>query len=486
MAQTSFYAYMLAFFAGVLTYSLYDFRFDFFACGSVFIILIAWLLHKKILLVVCGIALAFIVGAFRTDLANHGSHPLDNKIGEKVVLTGLICAEPTRRDTSLSFCFKTNTTEDLLLVTAPRYPEYGYGDELILSGKLELPEIIESDDGSPPFDYPAYLAKDGIRYLMVRPSITKTGNNKGSILIKALLSLKSKFTQTMQELFSEPESSLLAGVLLGEKSGLSEELTLQFRNAGLVHILVLSGSNVTVVAEGLMKIFSALPAYLSRSLGALSIILFALMTGASATTVRATVMALIVILVKSSARRYDVTRSLILAAFLMTLQNPRILVFDTSFQLSFTATLALIYVAPIVHEKLSWVTERFKLREMLAMTIGTQILTTPLILHMSGNLSVVSLPPNLLVLPFVPLSMLGGFIAVSIGLVSHVAALPFAWATSFVLSYIVQVTAFFGGLPFAAIHMRMSAFALMVSYVLITWYLIIYWRRKNSSQQSPN
>ncbi len=249
---------------------------------------------------------------------------------------------------------------------------------------------------------------------------------------------------------------------------------------------MLSGSNVTVVAEGLMKAFAFMPAALSRVFGAGSIVLFALMTGASATTVRATIMALIVILAKSSARRYDVTRALVLAAFGMTLENPSILAFDASFQLSFLATLALIYVAPIVQEKLSWVTDRCKLREMLATTIGTQILTTPLILHMAGKLSIVSLPPNLLVLPFVPLSMLGGFVAVMVGFVSQTLALPFAWATSLILSYIIEVTAFFGGLPFAAIEMRMSAFALTVSYGAIVWYLITYWRRKNSLKQSPN
>ncbi|HEY0907828.1 MAG TPA: ComEC/Rec2 family competence protein [Candidatus Paceibacterota bacterium] len=433
-----------------------------------------------------GCVFVFTMADSKFGILDDGVHPLDQLVGTKVSVTGIVCAEPEARDASLKFCFESERGGKRILVTAARYPEYSYGDELILSGKLEFPEIIESEDGSPPFDYPRYLAKDGIRYLMSRPTVEDTGENKGNRLIVMLFALKSAFTGLMQDLFPEPESSLLAGILLGEKSGLSPELTDQFRNAGLVHILVLSGSNVTVVAEGLMKTFAFLPAALSRIFGAGSIILFALMTGASATTVRATIMALIVILAKSSARRYDVTRALVLAAFGMTLENPQILAFDASFQLSFLATLALIYVAPIVEEKLSWVTDRFKLREMLATTIGTQILTTPLILHMSGNLSIVSLPPNLLVLPLVPLSMLGGFVAVMVGFVSETLALPFAWGTSLVLSYIIKVTVFFGGLPFAAVEMRMSASALTISYTAIVWYLVIYWRRRNSLPQSPN
>jgi competence protein ComEC len=419
-------------------------------------------------------------------LENISPHSFDVFVGKEQTFKGTVCAEPEARDTALKFCFAPYETPDRIHVSTSRYPEYSYGDELLVSGKIEFPENFTSYDGGPEFDYIAYLNKDGIRYLLNRPKVKSTGINKGNQIKITLFKLKSVFIKTMLDLFPEPESSLLAGVLIGEKSGLSKELTDQFRNAGLVHILVLSGSNVTVVAEGLMKLFSFLPIFLSRVFGAVSIILFALMTGASATTVRATVMALIVLLVKSSARRYDVTRALIIAAFFMTLENPHILAFDSSFQLSFLATLALIYVAPVVSEKLLFITNRFKLREMIATTIGTQILTTPLILHMSGQLSVVSLAPNLLVLPLVPLAMLGGFISVVIGFISHIVALPFAGLTSIVLAYIIKVTAFFGGLPFASIYIKMSALALIFSYICIVWYLIRFWRQKNSSQQSAN
>jgi competence protein ComEC len=419
-------------------------------------------------------------------LGNISLHAFDAHVGKVHVFKGVVCAEPETRDTSLKFCFAPYDTSDRILVSASRYPEYSYGDELVLSGKIELPENFTSYDGGPEFDYVAYLNKDGIRYILKRPNIKSTGVNKGNKIKSVLFKLKSAFTKTMQDLFPEPESSLLAGVLIGEKSGLSKELTDQFRNAGLVHILVLSGSNVTVVAEGLMKLFSFLPPLLSRVLGASSIILFALMTGASATTVRATVMALIVLLLKSSARRYDVTRALIIAAFFMTLENPHILAFDASFQLSFLATLALIYMAPVVSDKIQFITNRFKLREMIATTIGTQILTTPLILHMSGQLSIISLAPNLLVLPLVPLAMLGGFVSVVVGFISHILALPLAAVTSVVLTYIIQVTAFFGGLPFASVHIKMSAFALIFSYVCMVLYLIRFWRQKNSSERSAS
>ena len=93
-----------------------------------------------------------------------------------------------------------------------------------------------------------------------------------------------------------------------------------------------------------MVAFSFLPKFGSMSFGVLGIILFAVMTGGSATVIRASAMALLVVLAKATRRQYDITRALIIVGLFMIIQNPKILVFDSSFQLSFLATLALIFV----------------------------------------------------------------------------------------------------------------------------------------------
>src|SRR5690606_38185089 len=133
--------------------------------------------------------------------------------------------------------------------------------------------------------------------------------------------------------------------------------------------------------ENLVKAFSFLPRSLGLASGAGSIVLFAIMTGASATTIRASIMALVVILARGAGRRYDVTRALTFAAVLMVAENPRILAFDIGFQLSFLATLALIFVSPLVSDRLSFVSERFQLREILSTSISTQLFTAPFILY---------------------------------------------------------------------------------------------------------
>lgn len=173
--------------------------------------------------------------------------------------------------------------------------------------------------------------------------------------------------------------------------------------------MVLSGYNVTIISEFIMGMLSFLPKMIGTSLGALSIILFAIMVGGSATIIRASIMALLVLLARVTGRVSDMTRALFLAGFVMVLHNPQIVVFDPSFQLSFMATLGLISLSPKLNSIFKFVPTKFYLRETVSATISTQIFVLPLLLYMMGELSLVAVFVNLLVLMFIPLTMLFGF-----------------------------------------------------------------------------
>ncbi len=441
--------------------------------------------RDMLFLYILGSIIFFLIGGVRMHVALMGDHALDPYVGEKVELSGFVCAEPQQKDITQNICFKSEA-EDRMLITSQKYPAYSYGEEIFVSGILMLPKNFETYPGGPEFDYVSYLAKDGIRYVMMRPQIESRGMDGGNFIIRALLSIKSAFVRRIELLYSEPESSLLGGILLGDRQSISKDITEEFKSAGLIHILVLSGYNVTIVAESLMRAFSFLPTVFGRSFGAISIVLFALMTGASATTVRASIMALIVILSKSVSRRYDAARALTLAAFCMVLENPRILVFDVSFELSFLATLALIYVSPLVTERLGFVTERWNFREVLSTTIATQVFVAPFLLYSMGQLSVISLISNLFVLPAIPSVMMLGFVSVSLSFVSTFIAMLPAWTTTFILTYVLEAASFFGNMPFAAIQIKASAFTLAFIYILYAILLIFAWRRRNYSPHSPN
>jgi competence protein ComEC len=180
-------------------------------------------------------------------------------------------------------------------------------------------------------------------------------------------------------------------------------------------------------------------------------------------------MSLIVILANITHRNYKIGRALVVAGILMIIHNPKILVFDISFQLSFLSTVAIIYVSPIVKERLGFITEKFKLRETVAGTISAQLLVLPLILYKIGMLSFVALPANVLVVTVISFLMFVGFFTGLSGFIGMAVSLPFAWISWFVLTYILKVSDFFADLPFSS--MSVSVFPV---YLLILLYICIF------------
>lgn len=435
---------------------------------------------------ICGCVTAFILGFLRMESVRAGGHALDQSVGRRIALAGVVCDEPQARETSQGLCFQPDGLTDRIIVSAGKRPAYAYGDYLRIEGRLELPKNFQAYEGGPEFDYVSYLGKDGIRYSMSRPSIGKLGSGRGSRLVAVLIYIKTAFMDRVRSLIPEPQSSLVGGLLLGEKGTLPKEVGDDFKRSGLTHILVLSGSNVTVVAESLLRVFAVLPRSVGRLFGAGSIVLFALMTGASATTVRATLMALVGLLAGAVGRRYDVTRALTAAAVGMVLQNPRILAFDISFQLSFLATLAVIYVSPLVKERIGWVPEKLGLREVVAMTTSVQLFTFPFIFYKMGEISVIALLPNLLVLPIVSYAMLGGFVAGGLafipGPMGALVAWPAALATRLMLSYMLAVTHFFSSFPLATIRATLGAPFALLSYAA---FAALIWRLRRIRSTSP-
>ena len=134
---------------------------------------------------------------------------------------------------------------------------------------------------------------------MFWPKAELVSSGGGGVVKRALFSLKGWLIGNISATIPEPDSSLLGGLLFGAKRSLGAEWLDQFRKAGIIHIVVLSGYNITIVANSVTSFFSFLPRVVGSAFGAVSIILFAIMTGGSATVVRSSIMALLVVLAKS-------------------------------------------------------------------------------------------------------------------------------------------------------------------------------------------
>lgn len=489
-----FLFFCLAFIVGVFIQSLLSFPRQFWLGILILGIMLAaiwW--GRQLKIVVAGFCLVLLVGgAWRYSLISTA----DNLVKQfndkgKISLTGIVAEEPDVRSDNVKYAIRVESIKSFdygfvsgqevkadgkILIVAKKYPLYQYGDKIELTGKLVTPQSSED------FDYQKYLAKDDIFSLVYFPDIKILASDQGNWLMGKLLFIKNKFKDAIGQILIEPQGAFLAGLLLGEKRGLPAELTAAFSRTGTTHIIALSGYNITIIAVALMGLFNffMVRRQVSFGLSVGVIILFVLMTGAAASVVRAAVMGILVLLAQQVGRLYQIRNALVLAGVIMVYLNPRVLVWDLGFQLSFAATLGLVYVSPILQSWFIGEKEReegnkkiLSLKEILIATLSAQIAVLPLLVINFGQLSLIAPLVNILVLPVIPLTMLAGFISVLAGLLFLPLGQILGWLAWLFLTYEIKIIELLAKIPLAAVNFKWSWLGGGIYYVIL---LCLIWR----------
>lgn len=403
----------------------------------------------------------------------YGVTPLfESALGTQVRYEGIVKKEPDIR-ANVQHLY-VSVRDELLLVTADRYTEISYGDQVSLKGKLELPAPFETDLGRT-FNYPGYLEARGVRYVVSFAQVQVQKQHQGNWFLEKLFYFKHVFMMRIEAIIPHPHVGLGEGLLLGVQQALGTNFETAFRATGIMHIVVLSGYNIMLVVTFVMYLLALfLPNRLQLFFGAFAIVLFALMVGLGATVVRASAMALLLLFSKATGRTYAVMRALMLTGCAMLILNPYLLVFDVGFQLSFIATVGLILIAPLLEKYFHFMPTQLGLREFLTATVSVQIFVTPILLYQMGQFSVVAIIVNLLVLPMVPIAMFLTFVTGIIGFISTTLALPFGYLAYLSLAYILSLAELFSKLPFASF--TIPAFPFYIVALVYVFYAWVLWR----------
>lgn len=349
------------------------------------------------------------------------------------------------------------------------------GDITTIKGTTSKIEAFETENGTL-FDYPRYLWKDAIAYRVNGKDVEITGTTTSVFLKfkKYLQASHQTLVQTIKQTVSWKSSPILSGILIGDGTLLSDETNDRFRRLGLSHILVLSGSNMVIIASVLYLIFRRTSLAI-RSYGTiLSLVVFLFLAGIAPPALRAVVMVSLFLIIKNTGRIGNESRVLVIAGLFMTLLNPRILLYDVSFQLSFIATAGLIYISPLI---LSVLPKLLPLRGVLAETLGAQIAVTPIILMLSASFSPYSLPLNMIVVPVVPLIMLFGGIGMLTLPIAPSIAIAASWPADFLIKAMLRLAEFADTLPRSTIMIGApSAITTDIIYIALCAFLAILWR----------
>lgn len=405
-----------------------------------------------------------------------------------VNIKGVVIDEPDIRDRFINLRVAVESielpngdvqdVEGLLLVQAFRYPEIEYGDVLSINGRLATPP----SDGD--FNYQTYLARQGIHSIITFPDIIVQAQNQANPVRAQILRFKSRAQQAINQSIVDPQAALLVGILLGNDNGLPEKLEEDFRQTGMTHIIAISGFNISIIIWVLLAIARPFLSLRGTAVFAMiGITFYTILVGADPPVVRAAIMGGFYLLASYWLGRPSFAiASLLWAAFFLTLHNPLIL-WDVGFQLSFSATLSLmLFSGPLT----KWVDKRLRVlvdrdlaekvmgivSESVLVTIAAQLLTLPLMMAHFGQLSLISLLANALILPAQPGVMLWGGLTAVAGMIFPPLGVAFGWVAWLFLSYTLGFVRLLAAVPGASIPVNLPWTSVTFIYLLIA---IAYW-----------
>ena len=380
--------------------------------------------------------------------------------------------------------------EGTALVTAGRGVEVGerrdpppirYGDRLRLEGPLTAPPHLDD------FDYPAYLARQGIGSVMSFPSVSILDEGDGGRLLSVLFTVRRSLHASLSMTTPEPEASLGQALLLGMRNTIPDEVLNDFRETGTSHLLAISGLHIGVLMALALPLSARIfgrrrNLYLIVPLVAMW--LYAVLAGLSPSVVRASIMGTVYLAALALGRPKSILPALGLAATVMVAISPNIL-WSVSFQLSFAAMAGIATLADpmsrklqdlfgVLHEEGS--SSRLPVRALTG-AVGTSaaaiLATLPLTAIYFQQVSFVGLPTTLVTLPMLPFALVFHALAAVLGLVFDPLGTAFGWIAWGATTYIVQVVHLAAKLPVASFETGRIAPALVLGYygVGVAWFV---------------
>lgn len=372
---------------------------------------------------------------------------------------------------------------NILLTVRDKKADLRYGDRVRFIAKLYLPRPA-TNPGS--FDYRRFLAFQGIRvtgYASQSGEVVRMAEGQGNPFFRFVEKGREKIRAFLDRNAPPESGGIMKALVLGERGDISRELNEKFIVSGVNHILSISGLHVALVAAfffGLARFFVRLfpPLLLRFDLNKVSalaaifpVFFYTFVAGTGVAAVRSTLMALSFLLALLLDRQKDLYDALFLAAFLILAAAPAAL-FDVSFQLSFVAVLAMLYLVPRFAEfgapLRKWADEQPWLKRKIAVYAGASLLTSaaailgtgPLVGFYFNRISVVGFLANLFLVPLMGLgsTLLSLLTALAVFL-SAPLAMILTEGNALLLRLSVGLVDFFSRLPMASYRVATPSLA---------------------------
>jgi competence protein ComEC len=297
--------------------------------------------------------------------------------------------------------------------------------------------------------------------------------------------IRRRFTAGMQTALPEPLAPFSMGLLVGQRATLPAGVKQDLLMVGLTHIIAVSGYNLTIILHATQRLLGKRSKRISTFLSLTLIAIFLLLAGASASIVRAAIVSVLSIVVGYYGRTFKPLNLIMLAAAITAWANPVYLWSDVSWYLSFLAFFGVMVLSPLIQARWPSHWHESLLGGVALESVCAEMMSLPYVLHIFGQMSLIGLPANVLVVTLVPLAMLLGLVAGVAGMLAGIVAGWFAWPAWLLLNYMLDVAHMLAGLPHIFVQNRsLSLVAMLALYMMVMILSMLLWQKSRGADKA--
>ena len=452
---------------------------------------------KKCIIYLC----VCIVGIIQIHILENNYDKISSKIPEEITLQALVVSDGTEKEYKYTYTIEVNTINGKKLEKSiqlildikknkikNKCPKFG--DVVEITGVYEEPNIARNYKG---FDYKQYLKSKNIYGTIDCVQYEIIANNKINIISNIINYVQNNIKENMSNILDEEQGALCIGILIGDRENISDITEDNFKKSNLTHMLAVSGSHITYIIVALTTLLSKTNRKFSLIITIIFLLFFTVLTGFTASVLRASIMGILTLLASILHRKSDTINNLGISSIIILLYNPYLLV-DAGFLLSYAGTIGIIFFSKKISVSLNKINlnlgnitqnnnrkilfiksiiEKIILYVIssLSVTISANIVIIPIMAYMFSTISFTFWISNILAGSIMEVVTIFGFITYLISIVFPMLAEFLGIALNLFLTILLKIAEISSIIPGASIYIKTPSLIMCVMYYLIIFIL---------------
>ena len=348
-----------------------------------------------------------------------------------------------------------------------KYKKIKVGSEIKLTGKFKDLNKMSYES----FDYGRYLRSMGYKGLIYLKDYSIVGNN---LMYEYIYKAKSYISNTIRYLY-KTNSDFINSMILGQKDDLSQNEKLMFTRTGTSHIIAISGLHTGILSGLIIFMMGKINKIYKLIVLSTMMFIYSAMVGNSPSIIRAIMFMISLYLSFFLDRKMDKISTLSFIGILFVINNPYI-IYNISFQLSFLATLSIIYFYGYINNKLNI--------KIISLTLSANILTIPIIYYNFEGIPLASIFGNIIIVPFIGIIIYLAILSLILFNINIYISSIVVYINRFILETIYVLLEKISNLDFAYIAIEEPKLYYVIIYYIVVFLYMIYKEAKTIKEQS--